>query len=232
MGIDGLLGWQSDIGANTPDHDTGWSTSSAAALQALDADETSGAGATDGGAEDTSDAARMRKDKPHTSTHQGAAVPTNGDELDPLAIYVSNISWETTSARLRDVFSKNFRPVTHVNLRENKVRRCPSYAFIVFDSAESAQKAIAKGSMSVDNRQLKFEPRRLQQKQLHSQQSQAQQHNRLPTSESKSALVERVGGIRALDPKIGTVTKSAQAGAAQGTDMGASSFSVVDCRFS
>eukprot|EP01043_Picozoa_sp_COSAG02_P110379 COSAG02_NODE_46496_length_348_cov_0.915663_1_plen_115_part_11 len=53
MGIDGLLGWQDDIGTNAADHDSGWSTSSAAALQALDADEVSGV--TDGGAEEASE---------------------------------------------------------------------------------------------------------------------------------------------------------------------------------
>lgn len=210
MGIDGLLGWN-DIGANSADHDSGWSTSSAAALKALDADETTG-GATDGSSEDTGEKTRLIKEKQHVNTQQGLTA-SNGDELDPLAIYVSNINWETTSARLREIFSKNFGPVTHVNLKENKIRRSPSYAFIIFESAESAQKAIAKGSMTVDSRQLKFEPRRLQQKQSHSQQSQPHQQ------QHKSALVERVGGIRALDPKIGTVAvKPVHAGAAHNVD--------------
>ena len=39
----------------------------------------------------------------------------------------------------------------------------PSYAFIVFDNAESANQAISHGSMTVDGRLLKFEPRRLHQ---------------------------------------------------------------------
>ena len=39
----------------------------------------------------------------------------------------------------------------------------PSYAFIVFENAESANQAISHGSMTVDGRLLKFEPRRLHQ---------------------------------------------------------------------
>lgn len=180
-------------------------------------------GVTDGGAEEASENTKLHKDMQPTDTQQGASLASNADELDPLAIYVSNINWETTSARLREIFSKNFGPVTHVNLKENKVRRSPSYAFIVFESAESAQKAIGKSSMTVDNRQLKFEPRRLQQKQSHSHQMQSHQHSRLQASDSKSALVERVGGIRPLDPKIGSVnSKSTHAGVLLGTDMGSS----------
>eukprot|EP01043_Picozoa_sp_COSAG02_P024398 COSAG02_NODE_1331_length_13215_cov_3.173058_7_plen_1505_part_00 len=211
MDIDGLLGWQNDIGVNAAEHDTGWSTSSAAALQALDADEVSGR--TDGRAEDASEDGKFCTDAQPITTQTGATIVSNVDELDPLAIYVSNINWETTSARLRDIFSKSFGPVTHLNLKENKVRRSPSYAFIVFESVESAQKAIGKGSMIVDNRQLKIEPRRVQQK---------HQHSRLQASDSKSALVERVGGIRPLDPKIGTVSSKSHAAVLLGTDMGPS----------
>ena len=107
-----------------------------------------------------------------------------GEEHDPLAIYVSNINWETTACvcaprssfpcgcdvvsdccvlcriRLREVFTQSFGRVAHVNLKENKVRRGPSYAFIIFESSDSAQKAIAQGSMLVDGRSLKFEARR------------------------------------------------------------------------
>jgi len=133
-----------------------------------------------------------------------AQAAMNGDELDPLAIYVSNINWETTSSRLREVFTQSFGAVAHVNLKENKVRRGPSYAFIIFELPGSAQKAILQGSMNVDGRPLKFEARRLQQK---PQVGQAPAHgvtsSRLLGTESKSALVERVGGIRTLDPKIG-----------------------------
>ena len=62
--------------------------------------------------------------------------------------------------RLREVFTQSFGRVAHVNLKENKVRRGPSYAFIIFESSDSAQKAIAQGSMLVDGRSLKFEARR------------------------------------------------------------------------
>ena len=81
LGID-MLRWQNDIdlGPNTEDHDSGWSTSSAAALQALDADD----------APDTQEAPRRERD-----TDERARLA--GEEHDPLAIYVSNINWETTA---------------------------------------------------------------------------------------------------------------------------------------
>eukprot|EP01050_Picozoa_sp_SAG11_P010715 SAG11_NODE_1090_length_5918_cov_1.889156_2_plen_512_part_00 len=82
------------------------------------------------------------------------------DGHDPLAIYVSNINWETTAATLREAFTKRFGAVAHVNLKENKVRRGPSYAFIIFESAGSATSAVEAGHMVVDGRALKFEARR------------------------------------------------------------------------
>lgn len=86
---------------------------------------------------------------------------SDADCHDPMAIYVSNINWETNAVTLGEAFTKRFGPVAHVNLKENKVRRGPSYAFIVFESAESATTAVeASVHMMVDGRSLKFEARR------------------------------------------------------------------------
>ena len=58
-----------------------------------------------------------------------------------MSVYVSNINWDTTQERLDKYFS-NFGVVKHVNLKENKIRRAPGYAFIEFQDAESVQNAI------------------------------------------------------------------------------------------
>jgi G3E family GTPase len=96
---------------------------------------------------------------------EGMSTPTSPNDMDqdghdPMAIYVSNINWETTAATLRDAFTEQFGPVAHVNLKENKVRRGPSYAFIIFEAADNATNAVDAGHMVVDGRALKFEARR------------------------------------------------------------------------
>ena len=57
----------------------------------------------------------------HAINAHATNAHANNETLDPLAIYVSNINWETPSARLREIFSNTFGAVSHVNLKENKV---------------------------------------------------------------------------------------------------------------
>ena len=82
-------------------------------------------------------------------------------ENDPMSVYVSNINWDTTQESLEKKFSE-FGTVKNVNLKENKIRRAPGYAFIEFTDAESVQKAIeasADPGINVDDRKLKVEER-------------------------------------------------------------------------
>jgi len=58
-----------------------------------------------------------------------------------MSVYVSNINWDTTQDHLQKYFSR-FGTVKHVNLKENKVRRAPGYAFIEFLDQDSVTKAI------------------------------------------------------------------------------------------
>ena len=62
-------------------------------------------------------------------------------DIDAMSVYVSNINWDTTQDQLGTFFSK-FGVVKHVNLKENKVRRAPGYAFIEFQDADSVRSAI------------------------------------------------------------------------------------------
>eukprot|EP01048_Picozoa_sp_COSAG05_P012255 COSAG05_NODE_1212_length_5494_cov_603.311399_6_plen_317_part_00 len=135
----------------------GWSTSMTSAMDVLDTSPTP---------QPQPQLQQPHADGDQHNTDAGAHTQhndTGSTTRDPLAIYVSNINWETTAQTLREVFSQRFGAVSHVHLKENKVRRGPSYAFLVFESAESANQAIGIASMSVDGRLLKFEPRRLQQ---------------------------------------------------------------------
>ena len=92
---------------------------------------------------------------------ESAPAPAAEPDNDPLSVYVSNINWDTTQESLEKKFSE-FGTVKNVNLKENKVRRAPGYAFIEFTDAETVQKAI-EGSVDpgieVDGRKLKVEER-------------------------------------------------------------------------
>ncbi len=92
---------------------------------------------------------------------ESAPAPAAEPDNDPMSVYVSNINWDTTQESLEKKFSE-FGTVKNVNLKENKVRRAPGYAFIEFTDAESVQKAIeasADPGISVDDRKLKVEER-------------------------------------------------------------------------
>ena len=94
----------------------------------------------------------------------GGGAPNSGDggEIDKQSVYVSNINWDTTEEKLKAFFTK-FGKIKSVNLKENKMKRAPGYAFIEFVDASSVIAAIAEGKekkIEVDKRQLNVEERK------------------------------------------------------------------------